>query len=114
VQVAANLVLSALLVPWLGVRGAVLSFIASQALVIPLFLRAIRARIDVREAVRTISIYALALTGAALAAGLPSREPTQGWIAPLLSLLAFLLIAHAGGLLRTRLTPAAGLVRATR
>jgi O-antigen/teichoic acid export membrane protein len=101
VQAVSNLLLNILLVPRFGITGTVVAFIASQAIVVPLFIRTLRVHIPLGDLVRSIVIYAFALAGAVLIAELPGSTPSAFWLAPLFSLAAFILICHAGGLLRS-------------
>jgi uncharacterized membrane protein len=54
-----------------------------------------------RDVLRSILVFSVAVVCAALAGALAARQAFGSWTAPLASLVALLLVAHVGGLLRS-------------
>lgn len=100
-QTALNLALTLMLVPGLEVRGAIVAFIVTQTLIGVQYLYALRKHLDMRDVLRSILVFSVAVVCAALAGALAARQAFGSWTAPLASLVALLLVAHVGGLLRS-------------
>jgi O-antigen/teichoic acid export membrane protein len=100
-QTVLNLALTLMLVPHLDVRGAVVAFVVTQSLIGVQYLYALRAHLDMRDVLRSMLVFSLAVVCAVLAAALLAHQAFGTWTAPLGSLVALLLVAHLGGLLRS-------------